>query len=106
MPRGRPRKDALMKSAELAGWAIGGLEREIANTRERLTQMIAQAAQLRSSLGRSVMGSSTAPATTGASGNGLRLRTMSAAARKAISVKMKQRWAERKRLQAKAAKEK
>lgn len=98
MPRGRPRKDALMKSAELAGWALGGLEREIANTRERLTQMVAYASQLKTSLSRSVARSATAPATTGASGNGRRRRTMSAAARKAISVKMKKRWAERKRL--------
>ena len=32
MPRGRPRKttdDVLMKSAELIGWALGGIEREI-----------------------------------------------------------------------------
>ena len=33
MPRGRPRKnstDVLIKSAELIGWALGGIEREIA----------------------------------------------------------------------------
>ena len=32
MPRGRPRKnpdDVLLKSAELIGWALGGIEREI-----------------------------------------------------------------------------
>ena len=38
MPRGRPRKkdNMLMKSAEFIGWALGGLEREIAATRQRL----------------------------------------------------------------------
>jgi hypothetical protein len=37
MPRGRPGKsddDVLLKSAELLGWALGGLEREIVQTRE------------------------------------------------------------------------
>ena len=39
MPRGRPRKNpdaVLVKSAEMIGWAIGGIEREIMATRERL----------------------------------------------------------------------
>ena len=39
MPRGRRRKrsdSVLFKSAEWIGWALGGLEREIAETRERL----------------------------------------------------------------------
>ena len=55
MPRGRPRKtndDVLLKSAELLGWALGGLEREIAQTRERLTSLTAQATKLRDRLGR------------------------------------------------------
>ena len=36
MPRGRPRKnpnDVLIRSAELIGWALGGIEREILETR-------------------------------------------------------------------------
>jgi hypothetical protein len=61
MPRGRPRKtekDVLLKSAEMLGWALGGLEREIAQTRERLTALTAQATKLRERLGRGVTGRS------------------------------------------------
>ena len=50
MPRGRPRKnpnDVLIKSAELIGWALGGIEREILETRQRLAALTAQAHQLR-----------------------------------------------------------
>jgi len=39
MPRGRPRKnadDVLIRSAELIGWALGGIEREIVETRNKL----------------------------------------------------------------------
>ena len=53
MPRGRPKKkkdDVLVKSAEMIGWAIGGIEREIMSTRERLAALSAQAATLRSRL--------------------------------------------------------
>ena len=42
MPAGRPRKNkknVLVKSAELLGWALGGLEKEIAQTRERLANL-------------------------------------------------------------------
>ena len=40
MPRGRPRKnaDVLLRSAEFIGWALGGLEREIVETRNRLVK--------------------------------------------------------------------
>ena len=44
MARGRPRRtsrDVLLKSAEFIGWALGGLEREIAQTRERLAALTA-----------------------------------------------------------------
>ena len=51
MPRGRPRKDALIKSAEMIGWALGGLEREIERTRERLSALNAEAAKLRAKVG-------------------------------------------------------
>ena len=45
MPRGRPRKnpnDVLIKSAEFIGWALGGIEREIVETRNRLASLTAQ----------------------------------------------------------------
>ena len=45
MARGRPRKnpqDVLIKSAELIGWALGGIEREIVETRKRLAALTAQ----------------------------------------------------------------
>ena len=53
MPPGRPRKnkDVLVKSAELIGWAIGGIEREISQTRERLAALTAQATKLRKRAG-------------------------------------------------------
>jgi hypothetical protein len=107
MPRGRPRKkrDVLVKSAELIGWAIGGIEREIGQTRERLAALTAQAAKLRARAG--LRGSSPRAAAAGvgasaaseASGNGRkrRRRKMSPEARKKISEMMKKRWAERKR---------
>jgi hypothetical protein len=103
MPRGRPRtknEDVLMKSAELVGWALGGLEREIALTRERLSALNAQATKLRARLGRAGTAASTAaaasfaePAVTGRK----RRRRMSAEARKRISEMMKKRWAERRK---------
>jgi hypothetical protein len=104
MPRGRPRKkrDVLVKSAELIGWAIGGIEREIGQTRERLAALTAQAAKLRARAG--LRGSSAsagagASAASEPSGNGRkrRRRKMSPEARKKISEMMKKRWAERKR---------
>lgn len=104
MPRGRPRKkrDVLVKSAELIGWAIGGIEREIGQTRERLAALTAQAAKLRARAG--LRGSSAsagagASAASEASGKGRkrRRRKMSPEARKKISEMMKKRWAERKR---------
>ena len=50
MPRGRPRKtpqDVLIRSAEFIGWALGGLEREILQTRQRLGALTTEAARLR-----------------------------------------------------------
>lgn len=98
MPRGRPGKksqDVLLKSAELIGWALGGLEREIASTRERLTALTAEAARLRSRLGRRV---AAIPASSAAATRPR--RRMSAEARKRISDMMKKRWAERRRTKA------
>jgi hypothetical protein len=105
MPPGRPRKnkDVLIKSAELIGWAIGGLEREISQTRERLASLTAQAARLRARAG--AKGSPAGSATSGpvavsserADGRKRRRRKMSPEARKRISEMMKKRWAERRK---------
>jgi hypothetical protein len=107
MPRGRPRKtdddDVLLKSAELLGWALGGLEREIAHTRERLSVLTKQATKLRDRLatgagsrGETAAASMEGPGG-GAGGRRRRRRTMSAEARKRISEMMKKRWAERRK---------
>ena len=106
MPPGRPRKnqDVLMKSAELIGWAIGGLEREIVQTRERLASLTAQAATLRARAGKRFTASARAAGGAAASADGSqpanrkrRRRKMSPEARKRISDMMKKRWAERRK---------
>ena len=108
MPRGRPRKnqDVLFKSAELIGWALGGIEREILQTRERLSSLTAQAAKLRTQLGRPGPGTGSGAASAGASVDSeagptgrraRRRRRMSPEARKRISDMMKKRWAERRK---------
>ena len=107
MPRGRPRKnqdDVLLRSAEMVGWALGGIEREILQTRERLASLSAQAAKLRSRLGRPAQaggGAAGARATDGSEPTGRRARRrrrrMSPEARKRISEMMKKRWAERRK---------
>lgn len=107
MPPGRPKKNqrnALMKSAELIGWAIGGIEREIAQTRERLSELTAQAMRLRKRAGiRGAAGVSGGSAGAGPSTGGAtrRRRKMSPEARKRISEMMKKRWAERRRAKSK-----
>lgn len=102
MPRGRPRKNqgnVLMKSAELIGWAIGGIEREIAQTRERLAALTAQAARLRKRAGIKGLAGTSSGTASDAAGAGAkrRRRTMSPEARKKISDMMKKRWAERRK---------
>ena len=104
MPPGRPRKnqDVLMKSAELIGWAIGGLEREIGQTKERLAALTAQAAKLRKQAGIRASAAAAAISSTGAAsgaetGKKRKRRKMSPEARKRISEMMKKRWAERRR---------
>ena len=102
MPRGRPRKnqDVLMKSAEMIGWAIGGIEREILATRERLTALTAQANTLRSQLMRGRGTAATPESAEGGeapAGRKRRRRKMSPEARKRISEMMKKRWAERRK---------
>lgn len=105
MARGRPRKnptDVLIKSAELIGWALGGIEREIVETRHRLSALTAQANQLRARVGAKGKGaalpSAVSPDETAApAGRTRRRRKMSPEARKRISEMMKKRWAERKK---------
>jgi hypothetical protein len=102
MPRGRPRKnsdDALMKSAEFIGWALGGIEREIVQTRHRLAALTAQAATLRKKIGgRAAAAVDTSGADEAAQGGRKRKRrSMSPEARKRISEMMKKRWAERRK---------
>ncbi len=108
MARGRPRKDSpdvLVKSAEFVGWALGGLEREIAQTRERLSALTEHAVKLRSSI--SASKSAAAAAEEGPEqskrsekqpvGRRQRRRQMSPEARQRISEMMKKRWAQRRR---------
>jgi hypothetical protein len=101
MPRGRPRKtdDVLMKSAEMIGWALGGLEREIAQTRDRLATLTAQATRLRERIGSkaSVKAGATAAGDEAEGGRKRRRRHMSPEGRKRISDMMKKRWAERRK---------
>jgi hypothetical protein len=91
----------LMKSAEMIGWAIGGIEREIAQTRERLSNLTAQAAILRARAGGRAK---TAAAPSAVAGVPVeeptvrrKRRKMSPEAKKRISEMMKKKWAERKR---------
>ena len=110
MARGRPRKnpnDVLIRSAELIGWALGGIEREILETKHRLASLTAQAAQLRNKVGAkaSRAGSAASAAAAGVAGTvpaapagrSRRRRKMSPEARKRISEMMKKRWAERRK---------
>jgi hypothetical protein len=110
MARGRPRKnpnDVLIRSAELIGWALGGIEREILDTKHKLAALTAQAAQLRHKVGAKAAraGSAASAAATGAAeaavgapaGRSRRRRKMSPEARKRISEMMKKRWAERRK---------
>ena len=105
MPRGRPRKstgEVLLKSAEFIGWAIGGLEREIAQTRERLAALTAQAARLRARVGRgrqAALASGALPRDGSAPVK--KRRKMSKEARRRISEAAKKRWAERRKAEQK-----
>ena len=86
----------LLRSADFIGWALGGLEREIAATRERLAALTAQAATLRSRVGLGGGGASKAKSGT-AGGRRGRRRRMTPEGRKRISEMMKRRWAEAKK---------
>ena len=110
MARGRPRKnpaDVLIKSAELIGWALGGIEREIVETRQKLASLTAQANQLRTRVGKGA----TRAGQPGAAevsqnateqngeprGRKRRRSRMSPEGRKRISEMMKKRWADRRK---------
>ena len=102
MPRGRRRKrsdNVLFKSAEWIGWALGGLEREIAESRERLSVLNEQAAKLRARVG--VAAKRGVAAAVAASGKPVakarRRGRMTAEGRKRISEMMKKRWLEAKK---------
>lgn len=105
MPRGRPRKnpnDVLIKSAEFIGWALGGIEREILETRHRLVSLTAQANQLRTRIGAksarpAPAGTSSPVDVAAAAAPKRRRRKMSPEARKRMSEMMKKRWAERRK---------
>lgn len=97
MPPGRPRKSQdhlLIKSAEMLGWALGGIEREIGQTRERLAALVAHAAKLRARVGGTTAAAATAPA---AKQTKRKRRKMSPEARKRIADNMRKRWAETKK---------
>jgi hypothetical protein len=100
MPRGRPTgkgSAARIQSAELINWALGGIEREIAETRVRLAALVAQAALLRRRAGLGRV-SGPVPDTLAGAVPGpkarRRRRKLSAEARKKISDRMTRRWAE------------
>lgn len=100
MPRGRPRKQdsMLMKSAEFIGWALGGLEREIAQTKQRLAVLTEQAARLRAKVGTGTARTAAAAPSFGAGpGRKRKRRKMSPEARKRISEAQKKRWAEQRK---------
>lgn len=106
MPRGRPRKtqgNVMLKSAEMIGWAIGGLEREIVATKERLAALTAQANALKAKMPAAAARArgyvqAEAEEVVGATQRVVRKRRkMSREARKKISEMMKKRWAERRK---------
>lgn len=89
MPRAKKSGDPLLNSAEFIGWAIGGLEREIVETKNRLAALTAQAAALRKKTGERVAASADA-----GKARRRRRRNLSPEARKRISERMKKRWAD------------
>jgi len=94
MPRGRRRNtgDVFVRSAELIGWALGGLEREIGQTKSRLAELSERAAQLRKQAARAG-GQAMQDAGQAIAGSARRPRRMSAAGRKRIAEAAKRRWA-------------
>src|SRR6478752_4112316 len=70
--------DMLVKSAEFVGWALGGLEREIAQTRERLAALNAHAVKLRARIGKATPPPPAAADAAGKASRRQRRRQMSA----------------------------
>src|SRR5688500_9822061 len=103
MPRGRPRKKqrrSVLQSAELIGWALDGLEREIAATRDRPSTLTSRAANLLPRTGRrasAAVGTSAPAGENEVTDASRRRRRMSPEARKRISEMMKKRSAERRK---------
>jgi hypothetical protein len=114
MARGRPRRnadDVLIRSAELIGWALGGIEREIVETKNRLAALTAQANALRARIGRKsgaprqVEGAAPMPGSPERDSDPSpqpaprrrKRKGMSPEARKRMSEMMKKRWAEKKK---------
>jgi hypothetical protein len=100
MPRGRRKRSnsILFRSAEWIGWALGGLEREIAETRDRLAALTAEAAKLRSRIGHATRrGAAAAISAAKPAGRRPRRGGMSREGRRRISEMMKKRWAEAKK---------
>ncbi len=99
MPRGRAKPGKaeafMVKSGKLLGWTLGRVEREIAETRSRLSTLMAQAAKLRTRLV-SLKGRKTSAASRPASGSRRRPRRTSHASKRRTGVGGK-RGAERKR---------
>jgi hypothetical protein len=90
-----------MRSAEMIGWALGGLEREIALTKERLAALNAQAAKLRARVGsRTASGPAAAATFDEPKITRKRRPRISAEGRRRISEAMKKRWAEHRRKKA------
>ncbi|HEX6972956.1 MAG TPA: hypothetical protein VF147_01065 [Vicinamibacterales bacterium] len=90
----------MIRSAEMIGWALGGIEREIGQTRDRLAALTEQAAKLRARLGvggRGAAASAVEAAGGAAAAKPRKRRKMSAEARKRISDNMRKRWAEAKK---------
>jgi hypothetical protein len=82
----------------MIAWAIGGLEREIMQTKERLSALTAQAAKLRARAGIKGLAKGVGGAVGSAEPGGKRKRRkMSPEGRKRISDMMKKRWAERRK---------
>jgi hypothetical protein len=96
MPRGRRKRTEglITRSAEFIGWALGGLEREIGETRGRLAQLTAQAAQLRARLGKRARVAAAAADVVAANVAPLRKRRrLSKEARERIAAAQRKRWA-------------
>jgi hypothetical protein len=88
------RRGSAVASSELVAWALGGLEREITATRERLASLTATAARLRGrGRVRSVVSNVDHRGRVAGGGRG----RMTAEGRRRISDMMKKRWAEAKR---------